>query len=484
VNQAPPAPAAPARVRTTERVDSSSGPLARKLFRRGGLLDRLGLRPCAAAREHASLARLRALGLPVPEPVAFEPGGGPRGEDLLATRWIEGSSDLASLTADDGPDRRQRRHLARRLGELVRALHDAGAVHRDLHAGNVLVRPDGSLALVDFHRARFTTSQALRKRDVLALAHHFLSRSTTGERLRFARAYGAGCETWTEAALCSRLAFQLHHEKRCLGGGRAFVHIKGNGGAGSRVGRGVARREWDAAAIARLAPDPEGTARSHGRLVHAGGDAELWRVELDGLPFPLAVKLFRDRGPLKRWLRGSRARRAWRNLFRLGMAGVATPRTVLFLESSPLSAAPRSILVTEFVDGASMLHDRIARSGVAPLWPQLDDLAGTLARMHDEGLCHRDLKAENLLVPPSGPIVLVEADGVRRRRRVDLERAARDLMRLNASFRDAARVTWRDRLRFLAGYVRARRFDRPGRRELARAIMVRTAIKWLDATAR
>ncbi len=42
-----------------------------------------------------------------------------------------------------------KRHL-RELGSMVRRLHDGGLRHRDLVPGNIVIRPDDSLALIDF----------------------------------------------------------------------------------------------------------------------------------------------------------------------------------------------------------------------------------------------------------------------------------------------------------------------------------------------
>jgi serine/threonine protein kinase len=45
--------------------------------------------------------------------------------------------------------------LAIRLIELVRRLHELGINHGDLHFGNIAVRPDSGLVLIDFGRSRF-----------------------------------------------------------------------------------------------------------------------------------------------------------------------------------------------------------------------------------------------------------------------------------------------------------------------------------------
>ncbi|MFO0919994.1 MAG: lipopolysaccharide kinase InaA family protein [Planctomycetaceae bacterium] len=52
----------------------------------------------------------------------------------------------------------QRRALAEELGELIARLHSRGVVHRDLHGGNILLRPAAGgfrLWLVDLAPLRF-----------------------------------------------------------------------------------------------------------------------------------------------------------------------------------------------------------------------------------------------------------------------------------------------------------------------------------------
>jgi serine/threonine protein kinase len=152
---------------------------------------------------------------------------------------------------------------------------------------------------------------------------------------------------------------------------------------------------------------------------------------------------------------------------------------LLHLEGSRASLAPESWLVAEFLDDHESIAAHVARVGASGAAATLQRLARDLAFLHDEGLSHRDLKAENLLVPRAGGrALLIEADGVRRFEVAPLERAARDLMRLNASFPERGTVTWRDRARFLIAWRRARRIDRPPLREVWSAVATLTAIKW------
>lgn len=66
--------------------------------------------------------------------------------------YVEGRllNDLCKGGAFDEVDRPAVKRHMRELGEMARKLHDGGLRHRDLHPQNIVIRPDGSLALIDF----------------------------------------------------------------------------------------------------------------------------------------------------------------------------------------------------------------------------------------------------------------------------------------------------------------------------------------------
>jgi hypothetical protein len=115
----------------------------------------LGLaRPLAELRAHA---QLRAAGVPVPAPVlvsALRVRGGYRA--ALATLHEEGTQDgIALLASRSGEATRRRAACA--AGAAVRAFHDAGGRHPDLHVGNLLFRERGARVealIVDLDRVR------------------------------------------------------------------------------------------------------------------------------------------------------------------------------------------------------------------------------------------------------------------------------------------------------------------------------------------
>src|SRR4030095_10184853 len=108
------------------------------------------------------------------------------GEHVVVTEWIDGTP-LALALADGA----RRRALVAAVGTLVRALHDAGWVHRDLHRENILIA-NGAPVLIDLQAARRARSVAARLRDLGRLDHSLRRLLSRGDRVRLrAAALGA-----------------------------------------------------------------------------------------------------------------------------------------------------------------------------------------------------------------------------------------------------------------------------------------------------
>jgi 3-deoxy-D-manno-octulosonic acid kinase len=97
------------------------------------------------------LARLKGLDLPVPRPLAAlcERDGCSYTGSLL-TRRIENSLPLADLLSSAAQDL----GIWGRVGACIRRFHEAGVVHADLNARNILVGSNAQAYLLDFDRAR------------------------------------------------------------------------------------------------------------------------------------------------------------------------------------------------------------------------------------------------------------------------------------------------------------------------------------------
>ena len=127
-------------------------------YRRGGIVARfiddhylwLGVDRARAFREWRLLRKLRAAGLPVPNPVA-------------AHLYRTGIIYTADIITTYLPETRKlswfiEQGLApagcwRRIGALIRSVHDHGVDHPDLTAHNILLDDGGNEFLVDFDNA-------------------------------------------------------------------------------------------------------------------------------------------------------------------------------------------------------------------------------------------------------------------------------------------------------------------------------------------
>jgi hypothetical protein len=129
-----------------------------------------------ARTEAENLLALRALGLPVPEPLAWAEetrarwnAWRGRGRSVCVQRWVEHAQTLAERAPLAAVP--ERRRLARELGGLVGRMHAAGWCHRDLYLEHFLVTATG-LVLIDLGRARRGRPLARRwlVKDLAALA--------------------------------------------------------------------------------------------------------------------------------------------------------------------------------------------------------------------------------------------------------------------------------------------------------------------------
>jgi tRNA A-37 threonylcarbamoyl transferase component Bud32 len=130
-------------------VVAKAFPAPRTLLKR---LQRIG-RAGKAVRAFDHAARMQALGIGTPEPLAALAAADGRAWYLCA--WADGCTTVRHLGKEHGPDSdRQCAALARFIGRM----HQAGAYHLDSTPGNILLREDATgihFQVVDCNRMRF-----------------------------------------------------------------------------------------------------------------------------------------------------------------------------------------------------------------------------------------------------------------------------------------------------------------------------------------
>ncbi len=478
--------------RTVHRVGLPEGEFYLKHFRVADAEAWLRnvFRGSPAERELAAAQRIAALRLPTFEPVAL---GRRRVAGTTLDSWLISRALPEALPLDHFlltefpalPAARQtelRRRLAEELGALAARLHAAAIEHVDLHAGNLLIRPNPApgealLALIDLHAVSFRTKLSARRRErnLAALHQFFAGRSTRADRGRFALAYHAHRATVPASGWELRLELLLEQTAQAgwcradRAWRRGNRHVR-RSNAGTTACRGVAT--LDAARIVAVRDDPEGLFERHLIRWHKRSSARrvaevAWSDTGDESP---SGRAFWKEIVVRGWveallsrLRDSPVRRAWEAGHALLRRGIDTPRPLLFVDTVH-PRERRGYLLTEAVPNTVTAHDyfRTHWTGLdadrrsARLTRRTERLAGQLRRLHDAGFDHRDLKFPNLLVSTAEAddrVWLLDLDHVRRWRRLPRFRAVQNLARLAVSALLVEGLPDAQRLRFLRRYL-------------------------------
>lgn len=184
----------------------------------GGMLRGLtgGLFPGAGRflRELRLLAELHGEGLRVPEPLGLvvRTVGAGAARGWLLTREIEGCEDLRGLLLRLPPGDFGRAAALVAAGRAVRALHDAGVLHADLHVKNLLVHGEsGAVTILDLDAAERLPGGLTREQravQILRLDRSFLKLAARSgapvsrtDRRRLVRAYLGGDRPTREESL-------------------------------------------------------------------------------------------------------------------------------------------------------------------------------------------------------------------------------------------------------------------------------------------
>jgi tRNA A-37 threonylcarbamoyl transferase component Bud32 len=469
------------------------------------------VRPSKARMEHDRALAIAARGVPTVTPVALgeAPGWGP-GESGLITLTLDRTTPLnqfLEITLAEFERKRQgrlRRGIARALAGLIARMHDAGIRHTDLHAGNILIRLSAddqpSLCLIDLHAVHVggPLDWKASQENLVMLNRWFVMRCQRTDRLRFWQSY---CRHRAANGIVryfhpitpsprhpvlfpdwardlerrtrdSNLDFWRRRDARCLKRNRYYRRIRTDSVAGFAVA------DLDRDALQTLMSDPDAAFQHTGAtLLKDGRSATVAEFDLIEGDTVRRVILKRLRvasrsDPWKALLRRSPALRSWVNGQGLRERCLPTPRPLAVFHRRSGGLAQEGYLLSERIPDAVCLAAYVGRLNSldaserpALLRRRIQQLARLAAVMHDRGVCHRDLKAANVLVSSSandvpslkedfGPFRLIDLAGATLGYAVDEVHRMRDLTRLHASFNQNPVLTRMDKLRFLRTYLR------------------------------
>ena len=442
------------------------------------------------------------------------------GESILITQSLEDCIPLHFFLAavlPTLPEPRQsrlRQQLAIELGILVARIHDAGILHHDLHAGNLLVRisAKGHIELFVIDLLAVKMGPPLdwpRSRENLVMINcWFTLRVHRADRLRFWKAYFEARELglWQRDAYGARrytselreieelswkrnLRFWMRRDKRCLVNNRYYRKVR----HGNVVGHTVT--EIEPKDLDVLLRDPDAPFRRldmHILKESTSSTVIEMDFRINGQVRKVIYKRFRVsawKDPLASWFRPPPALRSWIAGQGFRERGLPTARPFVVLHRRRLGMWHEGYLLTEKIDHAADLHEYLATLSHLPTTRRLallrqliERVARTIRALHQRQLSHRDLKAANVLVrrhdaPPAEPsaysqdiqnllympesfVWLIDLVGVESFDKLSDPRRVQNLARLNASFHDERRITRTDRLRFLMTYLNCGAFGR------------------------
>jgi len=463
-------------------------PLYLKEYHCSGFLKAVKGRFYSPAEREYHLAHLLAeKGVPTFTPLAVSTvrkGGLPR-KSYLLSKSIEGAQSLKEFMHDrylnqESAGALEKKRVTVGLAEFVSNLHRKGILHRDFHWGNILIKEEGKndyrFYLMDLHRVELksTVSRGERIKNLASLNTGFCQVVSRAERLRFLKAYVEGDEKGKEcyprfSRLVEEKTEQMlkkiwqKREKRCLRANKYFISFK------SPAYRGIIDREYYSDGLLALLKNPDQAfSEPLSTIIKDSPTASSWSMPLTISERKVEVYIKRYNYQnffyaSKYFLRASRGKRAWRRAHGFVARDIPTPHPVAFVEQRKGRFLIKSYLITRGVDRSISLATLLEK-GISAL-PQeactrkcefLHQGAHLVRKMHERGVCHRDLKASNILVcerEGRKELLLIDLDSARIKRHVSREDRVRDLARLNASLLNTRRVSTTDRLRFLKCYL-------------------------------
>ncbi len=378
------------------------------------------------ARQEWQLAqRLETLCVPVVRHVALgERWGFGLRESILITEGFDG------VSLDESPD-----FDAHAVLSFVNQLHAGGVLQRDLHPGNILChKHTQELRLVDVHGTIIKPS---------------LSKEECAKNLAFLRMFRplpVPDDIATRSERMRREYFE-YRSRRCLKHNREFEP------------RRFPPLLWHAriplltTAAEQILRDPDGFLASSAEILKPGRSSTVGRA--DGLVLKRA-NLRKPENLLKDFFRESKARRSYVKAYHLELAGIPTARSIATADRRAFGLLLRSYFLMEEIPGAQHLGQWRGNATHAAL-----QLARLLAKLHNEGFSHRDLKETNLVFNSAGKLFVIDLDGLEYAGVVTRERALADLTRLARAAEGLPGYTVALRRLFVLRYAKDRGI-RPG----------------------
>jgi tRNA A-37 threonylcarbamoyl transferase component Bud32 len=492
--------------RAVYRLTLSSGRYYLKHYRSPRLRNLLLnlVRSPRAEREYNAACGVAHQGVPTFEVVAIgrQRSGLVVSDSFLITRAIEDATPLDELVQGwidrsiERPSAQFRHSLATNLGKLVARLHAGGLIHRDLHAGNILVdnrRDDvANLWLIDPTpmSRRSSLDLPILASNLALLNNSFAPHATSADRSRFFSAYWQTLHLQGAERLSTGLADDVNvrrtaikrveqscahalqhcfrkNDRKWVSGNRRLI-IADTPQVACRAVAGLGKE-----AVSQFCENPEllfdnETLR---RWIERSAERKSAIIELQVDGKAIACRATMMERPTARRLPGpsgdSLVRQIWEGAHALLRRSLACPRPLLFVAPNSGKNAGRQYLVTEESAGTVPLFEYISGLDVSgalhrqrtALADCVERLAVAVGWMHASGINHTRLSIDSVFVDMSRGdchICFWQLESVQIRRRVTRRQAVESLARLSSSAVASKRFRRSLGVRFLKRYLKNR----------------------------
>lgn len=364
--------------------------------------------------------------------------------------------------------------LLSNLISYIKMVHDHGIFHGELHVENILTDVNNITLfyLLDLGRAVFKKkpSFSLRVQELARLLYSMADTCTNDEITELIHRYSAKMLDSKDEENFTRTIFaRIYRIKRRLWQSRTKKCLKTND-----VFKVTAyvkytinmRNEWDIGTLAALIDKHALALEQFDTMIKTSPKICITRIPVSHERIKsVCIKEYRYPSALKRCLYcfcSSPARRAWLAAHGLMALNFRTPKPIALCEEKGFFRTKKSFVIMEDIshyltcnkyvsENFSNPHDKIASRKKRRF---ISSLAMSFRRLHDSGIYHGDLKANNIMImelPDTWDFFYLDLDRVFFYKKITRKRLIKNLSQLNASIPNY--IGKRDRLRFYRAYT-------------------------------
>ncbi len=373
--------------------------------------------------------------------------------------------------------------LLKGLIPFIREMHDYGVFHGELHAENILVDSKNLTLfyLIDLGRMKFRNkgelSQAWRIREISRLLYSIIDVCTDEEITDMINNYIRQTSLFKRKEKFQKTVmgeiYRIKHRlwysrsKKCLRTNDVFKIVNQHN---YKINM---RNEWDVNDLVVLVKRHTVLLKENlDNIIKISPKVGITRIQFPFEDIPgVCIKEYKYLSVFKRFLYcfcSSPARKAWFSAHGLMALKFLTPKQYALIEEKVSVQLKRSFIVMEdisnylpcnkYIDGMfKSFHNKII---IKKKRDFITCLAVSFRRLHDTGVYHHDLKANNIMVEElhnKWNFYYLDLDRIYFGKKVSIEKKIKNLSQINASLSNI--ITYTDRLRFYLIYANIKALD-------------------------